>query len=387
MGLPVRLIYTLLFLLCSFLYATEEGKPKQEKIIILASSEVHNGDFFAWGRSVEISGVVNGDVYAFAEQVIIDGVVNGDLLACGGSIDISGKVSRNCRLLAGQVLLSGQVGNNLSAVTGNLQLLNSGAVGGNVVSVAGNADLGSYIGSSSTLVASDLRVSSEIHKNLDAYVGQMRITSRASIGGNLDYQSNTAAWIEPGATIGGTVTHRASFVHGLIEGTWFQGFLTGTKVLTILMNFAYTFVIGIILVKIFPRNLEAALTELNTRPFKSLIYGVTLLILLPLVSIILLMTILGVPFALALIALNIMGFYTAKVYTIFWASQWTFRKWGMKMHRMRGFFCGLVVYFILTAIPIFGLVVSVIAMLFGLGAGVLAQRTKHGLIHMEPLKK
>jgi hypothetical protein len=201
----------------------------------------------------------------------------------------------------------------------------------------------------------------------------MRITSKAVIDGNLDYRSSSPAWIEQGAVIRGTITHHPSFVHKLVGGTWIQRVLMGTKVLTILMNFLYTFVIGVILIKLFPKNLEAALSALRSNPFRSLSYGLMLLILLPLASLILLMTILGVPFALALIAINVVSFYTAKVYSIFAISNWGFGKLGMRHSRLPSFFLGTLLYFCLAAIPIFGTIVTWAAMLFGLGAGVLAQ--------------
>lgn len=373
----MRLIFCFLLLFTShFLFAVEDDISREQNVIVLPSGQVYNGNYFAMGRTVEISGTVNGDVYILAEQVLIDGVVNGDLLCTGGSIDIPGQVVHNCRLLGGQILISGSVSNNVTAVAGNLQLLSSASIGGSLVATAGNVDLATSIGSDATIIASNLRLSSHIGKGLQGYVGQMRITSKAVIGGDVDYKSNSPAWIEAGATIHGDVIRRPSFVHELVKGTWIQKFLVGSKVLVTLMNFIYTFVIGIILIKVFPKNLEAALHSLNEQPLKAFTYGIMLLILLPLAALILLMTILGVPFALTLMAANIIGFYTAKVYSIFWASNWLFGKVGFKCNRGPSFFCGTVVYFCLTAIPIFGILLAFAFMLFGLGAGVLAQRRK-----------
>ena len=73
-----------------------------------------------------------------------------------------------------------------------------------------------------------------------------------------------------------------------------------------------------------------------------------------------------------LIALNIMGLYTAKIYSVFWASNRAFGKL-FKPNHLPLLCVGLVVYFALTLIPIFGTVVAIAAMLFGLGAGILAQ--------------
>jgi cytoskeletal protein CcmA (bactofilin family) len=371
-----RCIALVLFAACfvdAFLFANEDDLTEEQKVIVLPAGTVYNGDYFAVGNDVEISGTVNGDVYVFAQQVIIDGMINGDVLGSGGSIDISGKVLRSCRLAAGQILISGEIGNNVTAIAGNLQLLGSSSIGGNLVAIAGNVDLAAKIGADATVMASNLRVSSQINKNLQGYVGQMRLTSKAFVGGDLYYRTNTPPWIEPGAVIRGTVTHRPTFVHELVKGTWIQKLLVGSKVLAILMNFLYTFVIGIVLIKLFPKNLEAATEVLKSHTFKAICYGIVLLVLVPLAALILLMTILGVPFALTLLAANVIGFYTAKVYTIFWASNWMFGKIGFKANRLPGFFCGLLLYFCLTAIPVAGTMLAFISMLLGLGAGVLSQ--------------
>ena len=363
-----------LILLCLF-FSSLYAHAKQElepDVILLPRNRVHQGDYFAWGKSVEISGTVNGDVYLFGEQIVIDGMVNGDVLACGGSIDISGCVLGNVRALAGQLLLSGAVGSSVTAVSGNVQLASSAAVGGSVVAVAGNGDFAGKIQSGATFIASNLRIAAQIQKGVIGYVGHMRIASRAHIAGDVEYQSSTPALIDEGATIEGTLTHHPSFFHELIKGTWIQKLLVGSKVVALLMNFFYSLVIGMILLKFFPKNLDSALKSLAQTPGKALGYGLVLLVVLPLVSLVLLMTILGIPFALTLIAFNIIGLYTAKLYSICFASNWAFRSF-LKPNRIPSLCLGLIVYFCMTAIPFFGVCVALVSMLFGLGAGVLAQ--------------
>ena len=235
-----------------------------------------------------------------------------------------------------------------------------------------------HVGTEATIVSSNLRVSSEIANGLQGYVGHMRITSYANIGGNVDYRSNTPAWIDQGAVIKGDLIHHPSFVHKLVKGTWIQKFLVGSKVVGLMMNFFYTLVIGAILIKLFPRNLEAALISLRDTPWKALGSGIVLLVLLPLVSLILLMTILGIPFAVTLIALNILSLYTAKIFSIFWASNRLFGRF-LRPNHMPILTLGLLFYFSLTLIPIFGTILALATMLFGLGAGVLAQ-TKRGIL-------
>ncbi len=368
----MHLIYIFFCLLASCMHAEESTSD----VFILPAGAVHQGDFFALQESVEISGEIYGDAYIMGGQVIVDGTIHGDLLVAAGSIDVSGKVTGNIRSLGGQILISGHVGNNATALAGNVQFLPSASIGGNVVATAGNVYLSADVRGEATVVASSLRVSSLIHESLKAYVGALRLTSKAFIRGDLNYSSNTTALIEPGAHIQGVVTYRPSFVQEIVQRTWLHKLLVGSKVITVLMNFAYTLVVGIILIKLFPRNLGAALEALRLNPWKSFTFGLVLLILLPLISLVLLMTILGVPFALTLIAANIIGFYTAKIYSIFFASNWCFTRFKFKVNRISTLFMGLVAYFFLTAIPYAGIVIGFAAMLFGLGAGVLGYKSK-----------
>lgn len=365
----VAFLFSLFFPLFSF---GDEAAVKEEDFLVLPKGSVHLGDYFILEDNVEISGRVEGDLYVLAKQAFIDGHVTGDLLILAGNVEMSGKVDNNVRVLGGQIAISGTVGHNTTAVGGNVQLFSSANLLGNLVAVAGNVDISSSVGGDATVVASNLRLSSAIKDDLEAHVGKLRLTSNASIGGNLDYKSSAAAFIDPGATIGGKVNYHPSVVQDLLSGRWIHGLLLGSKVAAFLMNFLYTFVIGLICIRLFSGNLHRALTALSEQPWKALGYGLMLLILLPLVSLILLMTILGAPFALTLIALNVIGFYTAKVFSIMWVSDAFFkwRRWRTKREIV--FLIGLSVYFALTSIPILGFFIAFTAMLFGLGAGVIA---------------
>jgi cytoskeletal protein CcmA (bactofilin family) len=364
----MRLILVFLFLFLKSWAAVENTDVEDKGVHILPANVVHEGDYFAWGDSIEISGTVNGDVYACGSQIIIDGTINGDVLAAGGSIDISGKVLHNIRIISGQVMVSGQVGQNATLVGGNVQLVPSSTIKGNLVCFAGNVDIGAAIDTNAHILASNLRLSGQVKKNVQAYVGQMRLTSQARIGGNLSYDSNNDAWVAPQAAVGGIVVHHPSLFHEVFKGNFLQGVLIGSKIAALLMNFLYSLVIGWILLRFYPKTVEGAEDALHTAPLKSAAYGLMLLIVLPLASLLLLMTILGAPFALTLLALNVIGFYTAKIFTIIALSNYGFKKINLQPNKMPSFTLGLIIYFGLTAIPILGTIIAFLFLIFGLGA-------------------
>lgn len=176
-------MWMMLFFFCapSVLFCQEQKETGE--IVVLPSGTVHKGDYFAFGDSVEISGTVTGDVYVMGGQVYIDGKVIGDVLVSAGSVEISGEVDNNVRAIGGQVTLSGHVGHNVTVIAGNVALSPSAVIIGNVVCLAGNGDFAAIIGSDATVISSNLRISNVIKNNLNAYVGQMRLTSKAFVGG------------------------------------------------------------------------------------------------------------------------------------------------------------------------------------------------------------
>jgi hypothetical protein len=335
------------------------------------------GDYFVTAENIELLGTVEGDAFLAGMQVYVDGEIKGDLLLAAGNATISGKVHGNVRFFGGQAMLSGEVGKNMTVVAGNFQLIPASLISGNLIAIAGNADLSAPIGGTAVAMASDLRVSSSIGKTLDAAVGHLRLTSKAVIGGDLEYRGDAAAAIDPGAIIHGQFIQYHSMLKKFFHGSILQSLLWGSKFLALFMNFLFTFVVGVVVIRWFPKNLHRAHEVLSTHPIKALGVGVVLLIALPLASLILLMTVLGAPFAIALLAINVLSFYTAKIFSISWASNLLARKLRVKAGSITIFALGLVAYYALTTIPVAGFFVSLAALLFGLGSALLARSRRH----------
>lgn len=357
-----------------FLFSLENQNGEDEvDMIVLPANAVVDQDFFAYGKSMEISGTVNGDVYVFGGRVLIDGVVNGDVLVAGGSIEISGKVTNDVRLLGGQALITGEIGRNVTAVTATIQFSPFAKVGNSIVVLSGNVDLKSFIGKNVRLYASSVRISDEIRGKLSAYVGQMRVTSKAKIGGEIEYWSNKNAFIDSGAEIRGKVIHHPSFFYKFFHGKFFKTFKIGSKFAALIVNFFYTLIIALIIIRYFPKRIHGTLEALNEKPLQSLIAGIVITILLPLVFFVLLITIVGIPFALTLLAVNVVTFYSAKILVIIWGAKHLLRRFDFNKHMRLYFVFGLMIYDLLTLIPYFGKVVSLGALLLGLGGLVLGK--------------
>lgn len=374
----------IIFLLPCFLMA--ESQREKRDMISLEEGQVYQGDYFAAGSSVEISGTVNGDAYIAAGQVIVDGVITGDLLILCGGADISGDVKGNIRVLGGQVNVSGTVQRNATLITGNLQLAPASFIQGNAVVVAGNTDMLGRIAGNAKVLASNVKFASRVAGDVKACAGEIRITSKGYIGGSLEYRSNEPAWIDERAQVKGPVTFQPSLLHSLVDWPWLRGLIIGSKILAVIMNFLFAMAVGWVLVRLFPSKLDRTLDVLDRKPVNCLGSGIVAIVVAPLLALLLLMTVLGAPFALALIALNILGFYTAKIFFILWVASKGLRRWPIKRSKLATLALGLLAYYLVTALPFIGTSVSILAALFGVGAMVLAQTDKHVFVQPEVRK-
>lgn len=378
----MRLIFHVALLLFPILAFSAEPKGEEIKrdVIVLPLKERIEGDYFAFGKSIEISGTVTGDVYVMGTQVFIDGIVEGSVLVAAGTAEISGEVKQNVRSMGGQIRISGNVGHNVTILAGNADITQSASIGGDIVSIAGNTDISGVVGFDATLISSNLRIAGTVKHDVKAYSEQVHITSKGVIEGDLNYRSGSTAWIDENAKIKGEVKYHPTLFRDLLKGTWLQSILIGSRFAAIFMNFIFTFVMGLIFLKLFPKSLHEAVLALKHHHWKALIYGIVLLILFPLAALLLLMTILGAPFALTVFALNVVTFYTVKAIPVLWVSNWLLPKIGLKAWQGSTYTLGLFVYFLLTLIPYFGPALAFVALLFGLGSLVVSQG-KHLHLH------
>jgi cytoskeletal protein CcmA (bactofilin family) len=365
-----RVFFLFFFFLWTALQAEEFS---EEGVVVIPVGEVLQGPYFAVGDLIDISGKVLGDAFLIGTQVIFSGEVEGNLYVISGNFEMSGKVLGNLWALSGGTVFAGVVEQDAHFLSASLQMEQTGVIQKDLLICAGNVDFLSQVGDSVTAFASNFKLEGTVLGNVRSFAGKLRVGKTARIGKDLSYRSNQAGWIDSQAEIGGEIHYKRSFLYDALDVPFLKGVIIGSKVLAFLMNFVYTFVIGVILIRMFPKKLQRALSALEKTPKKSLLYGIVLLILLPIASLILLATVIGAPFALTLIALNIVSFYTVKIFVILWAVNAVFKHFGKRPNTLSALATGQILYCFLTAIPFVGTAIALCCMVLGLGAVAVSQ--------------
>lgn len=348
-----------------FIFLIPLSAAQKENFDVLQESVVHEGDYFTSGKIVEISGIVKGDVFAFGSQILVDGIVEGDVIAVGGNIEITGVVNGNARLAGGQIEIYGTIGKNVTTASGDFELGPNAVIKGNAILNAGMLDVSGTIRGNSILTASTSRILGNIGGKVKSYSGSLRIGSRASIAGRLEYSSSEKAEIDPRADVKGKVIYHQTALGKIIRGDWRQGIIIGSRYAGALMNLIYSFIVGWIFIAFFPKRLKATLAVLDKSFWKAFWMGFLIVFLLPVIFIILMITVLGFPLALAVLSISLLGFYTAKIFPIIWLCS---KISAYRRINLWIFFFGLLVFILASQIPFFGEILRVVITFMGLGA-------------------
>ena len=368
-----------------FFFSVGIVKAETQKVVTLGADQVINKDYFATGEVVEISGTVNGDVYAAGGEVRVDGIINGDLLVGGGVVNISGKVSQDVRVGGGQVAITGTIGRNLTIVAGNVEITNSAKIIGNLVAGAGNINLRAPIGGDVTVGAGNLVISSNITGDLEAGVGTMRLTSTAKVGGDITYWSEETASIDDAAKITGDTTQKEppeAFKsidptdQKALQRNLF-GLTVGAKLFGKLISFISLLIVGLLIIRFCPKFMKTTTSTIKVKPWASIGLGFVVLVTTPIAIIVLLVTLVGIPLGLFLLAAYLAFLYLAKIFVAYWAGSAILEKTGKKAGNGWILTLGLIIYMAITLLPRIGGLITFIVTLIGLGSLLITKKQIH----------
>ncbi len=333
---------------------------------VLAAETIVKGDYFTSGDVVRISGTVNGDLYASGGQVEVDGNVNGDVLVAGGQVVISGQVTQDVRVAGGDVILSGNVGKNITVAGGTVNLARKGKIRGSVVAMAGELNVASEIGGDLKAGAGNLVIGNSINGDVEASAENIRITDQAKIRGDVSYLSAREADINRQSAITGEVSRMPLPQEFDME--------RGFNIIGILVSLVSVFIIGILMVSFYPYFTRSAIDTLVKRPVASFLWGVLAVIVTPILAFLLTVSLIGLPMGLMLLAIYFIYLYLAKIFVAVWAGDQILKNFTKKVSLVWSLILGLVIYFVIVAVPGVKFFVGFVVTSFGVGMSLIARK-------------
>jgi len=318
--------------------------------VIIPAGETIRDDLVISGGTLRILGAVTGNLVAAGGTIDCDGPVGGSLLVAGGTVNLRGPVADSVYAAGGSLDVHAAVGHNLTLAGGTVVLDAGTRVKRDLALSAGHATIGAAVG-----------------HDLWGNAGTLHLTNTAHIDGNLIATSGNPQ-IAAGAVVLGqrqvTQSMPARHAGKAFAGWAFWQLLSGIAL----------FIAGAIFIATAPLLTAETEALLLSRPWASLLAGLIVLLLgLPL-FVLLLVTLIGIPLAFIWIWLYGTALFLSPIFLAILVGQAIIRHPHGKLYT--ALLIGVALLIIARLIPVIGFLISLAAILFGLGSFVLALQAR-----------
>ena len=245
-------------------------------------------------------------------------------------------------------------------ITGRVTVAEGRTASDAVVIIDGDVDIAGRVDGPVIAANGDIRVTGTVEEDVVAFNGRAIIEDGARVGGGV--VSSDEPRVASGATVEDDVerVRFTNFFNALGWVLWLVWWLAVT---------VSTLVLGLLLVALFPRAAEATVRAARARVGPCIGWGLLLAIGLPVLSILLLFTILGIPLAIVGLA-SVVPLYALG----FVAGALVLGRWIIKEPRslVVAFVVGWAILRVVDLIPALGDLVTFAATVYGLGALAVA---------------
>jgi cytoskeletal protein CcmA (bactofilin family) len=324
-------------------------------------------DLYVAGPTVDVQAEVIGDVVAAGREVRIGEHVTGDVLVAGGQVTVAGRVEDDIRAAGGTVDVTADTGGDAIVAGGQVRLGPGTQVDGRAWLAGGDVSVDGAVAGDLRAAGATVRIAGHVAGDAHVAARQVEIAETARIDGVLRYRSPREAAIHPAAVVAGGV-----------EATRLQEWDRVSRLLipAIGVGLLGLFLVGLAIVLLVPGFGAAAAETAAREPWKSAGLGLAVLVLAPAVIVGLLATVVGIPLALAVLALYVVGLLVGLLTGVLWVGRVGAHLLGRAPASRAGWALALLLALVLVAligaVPFVGPPVIALVMILGLGALTLA---------------
>jgi cytoskeletal protein CcmA (bactofilin family) len=337
------------------------------------------GNVYAAGGTVRPSSPVEGDFVGFGGRVTIDQAVKGDATVAGGSVDLRAPVGDDVRAAGGDVNVESTVGGELLAVGGNVTLAKSAQIEQGAMLAGGSITIDGKISGPLKVTAQTIVLNGEVTGDARLAAEKIELGPTARIGGALHYAAGELKKAD-GAVVSGAIVRdeRAADQRerrAERERQWHRR-ISGPSWVGTAFGFLGLLAAGTVFLLLFPRFSAQAPELIRSSPWLSMAIGFGVLVGVPVLAVLLLITLLGIPLGIAAFALYpgllLMGYLTG---ALFLAQRARIAVWRDKPETFGitvGFVAlALLALMLIGRLPVVGSLTAFVITIAGMGACVL----------------
>ena len=353
-------VFTLVFVIPMLSLAAEFRGGDSPSI---GKEEKITGDIYMGGGNITSSGTVGGDLLIGGGNVIVSGDVETDIMVGGGNVTILSNIGDDARLIGGTIIINGKIGGDLMVGGGQVTVGGSGVAGDAAIG-GGDIRIDAPVAGDLFVGGGNVYINSTITGNVKIQAEKITLGKSAVIEGDLDYQSKGEMVKEAGAVVKGTVDFEM-LKRAKGSPKVFAAVFSSMVLWKFFTLFACALVIGLLLRR-YSREIVGLAVE---RPLFELGRGLLTIVIVPIVSVLLLITLIGIPFGvLGLLGFAVMMIFSGIVTPIILGSiVYRFLSKRELEVSWKTILLGVFLYVALGLVPFVGFLIQVLLMLLTLG--------------------
>jgi cytoskeletal protein CcmA (bactofilin family) len=353
---------------------------KTGDIVYVGKDEVVEGNLYAAGSSITVDGKVMGDVICAGQTININGTVEGDVICAAGTININGPINGSVRAAGDTININSAVARNVMAFGATIIIGSNGSVGWDMLTAGAVGEIRGKIGRDLHGALASAVISGEVAGNVKLQIddriqkekrgiiinekSRLNITDTAKIGGAVSYTAANDANISANASIGGEITKNTPKARGDAK----KDFKALWGIFGLYSIFS-ALVIGLVLISLWRDEIKKITDKMIEKTGASIGWGIIVMLLTPIIAILLLITLIGIPLAGLLMLFWLIALCLSKIIVgiligrqlleKFWKKQKDSMIWAMII--------GIIITQIIFSIPLVGWLLCLAAAWWGLG--------------------
>lgn len=328
----------------------------------LSKTEVIRENLYIASAEIVLEGAVTRDVVAAGGSIHSSGTVSGDLSVAGGQIDVAGQVNDDLRAAGGNITVQNVVGGDLVAAGGQVRVFSKSYIHGDGAIFGGRVTFEGVLDGDLEIWADEVFVNGSVGGDLRIKGTKITLGENAGISGSFNYSAPKEATIDSSARIGGKTNYTELQISKSAKtyAIW-----------SIVIFRLLTLVFGALALFLVAPNIARTVAARGTDKFwAEVLRGLIVLIVMPVAVVLSLITVIGIPFGIALAfvyaALIAIGCLAGAVLTGSWLDKKLMKKSG-ELNAKNAVF-GAVVYALIGLIPVVGWIASGLIFLAAFGA-------------------
>jgi len=329
-------------------------------IVTVAESETVDGMLFAGGNTIDIAGIVNGDVYCAGNTVNVSGKINGDLICASQTMTISGIVDGSVRIAGQSINISGTIGNSATIGAQTLIIDKDGSITRDLLGGSQTTTISGTVGRDILAGSQSITINGKVGRDFRGETASFAVGNSGRILGNVDYTSNQEINVLTGGVISGTVkrtappaeNHTVVIAPIALTFGWF------------IYSLVALLAVALVLIGLFPRIFKEASASAKKKPGSTVLMGLGVAFLTPIIVGLLMITIIGIPLAFMILLVMTMAAALSGPFAGYLLGNIIMPKSNSTVWKMLAGSALLIVTFF---IPILGFFTILVSYLFGMG--------------------